>query len=61
MENTAGAEFGKFLLNIAALTYVSAIIGNDAVIGFKLACIIGSVAMVFGIVFIKFSYKKKRW
>jgi len=61
VESETGKEFGRFLLNIAALTYVSAIIGSDAIIGFKLACIIGAVAMVFGVIFIKFSSKKKRW
>ena len=61
MENTTGIELGKFLLNIAALTYVSAVIGREAIIGFELACVISSAAIVFGVAFIKFSSKKKRW
>jgi len=61
MESETGKEFGRFLLNIAALTYVSAIIGSEAVIGFKLACVLGAGFAVLGILFIKFSSKKKRW
>ena len=61
MESEAGKEFGRFLLNIAALTYVSAIIGSDAIIGFGFACILGAVFVVVGVLSIKVSSKKKRW
>ena len=61
MENETGKEFGKLLINIALITYGGAVIGSDATIGFEMACTIAITSAIFGIIFVKFSTKKKRW
>lgn len=61
MENETGKEFGKILINIALITYGGAVIGSDAAIGFGLACKIAISSAILGIIFVKFSTKKRRW